>query len=373
MRLVIAALAIAAPALLGSHLARAEEPCNPAGNVHFICGAMNVEDLVQIPGTKWIIGSGFAGGGAPVGKLHLIDSQTKKWTALFPGAAPKMEFDKAAYGGCPGAPDLAKFSSHGLNIKANSDGTDTLYVVNHGGREAIEFFTLDPKGAEPSVTWVGCAVMPAHTWPNSVAPLPDGGMVVTDMFDPGDKQAPDKMNAGETTGAVYEWHAQGGFKLVPNSQMSGDNGIEVSRDGNWIYVAAWGNKEVVRLSREGGSAQRATLPAGFLVDNLRWAPDGKLLVTGQDVPAKEVFACFESKNERCTQPWRVLRWDTEAMKIEPVLSETGNPEFGDATVALEMGNEFYIGTFRGDRIAYLPISAEASSQTPTGSSMPPKK
>ena len=73
---------------------------------------------------------------------------------------------------------------------------DTLYVVNHGGRESIEIFTLDPKGAEPAVTWNGCAVMPSHTWPNSVAPLPDGGMVVTDMFDPKDPKAPDKMAAG---------------------------------------------------------------------------------------------------------------------------------------------------------------------------------
>jgi hypothetical protein len=42
-------------------------------------------------------------------------------------------------------------------------------------------------------------------------------------------------------------------------------------------------------------------------------------------------------------------------EAEPVLSESGNPEFGDATVALEMGNDLYIGTFRSDRIAYTPI------------------
>ena len=99
--------------------------------------------------------------------------------------------------------------------------------------------------------------MPAHTWPNSVAPLPDGGMVVTDMFDPKDPKAPDKMNAGENTGAVYEWHPHKGYALVPGSRMSGNNGIEVSRDGKWIYVAAWGNKAVVRLSRGGGAPVKA--------------------------------------------------------------------------------------------------------------------
>jgi hypothetical protein len=42
------------------------------------------------------------------------------------------------------------------------------------------------------------------------------------------------------------------------------------------------------------------------------------------------------------------------MKLTPVASENGNPEFGDATVALTVGGDTFIGTFRGDRIAYLP-------------------
>ena len=206
------------------------------------------------------------------------------------------------------------------------------------------------------MVWVGCAVMPAHTWPNSVAPLPDGGMVVTDMFDPQDPKAADKMNAGEDTGAVYEWHPHKGFTLVPDSKMSGNNGIEVSPDGKWIYVAAWGNKAVVRLPRGSGTTEkREMLPVGFLADNLRWAPDGQLIVAGQNVSAKDVFGCFQSNAPRCTQPWRIDRWDTAAMSLKPVTTEPGNPEFGDATVGLQIGNEMFVGTFRGDRIAYFSL------------------
>ena len=179
-------------------------------------------------------------------------------------------------------------------------------------------------------------------------------MVVTDMFDPGYPmpKIADKMAAGENTGAVYEWQPHRGYTIVPGSRMSGNNGIEVSPDGKWIYVAAWGNRAVVRLARGGGnSAKRETLPAGFLVDNLRWAPDGQLIVAGQNVPAKEVFGCFQSKATRCTQPWRIDRWDTAAMRLRPVASEAGNADFGDATVGLQIGNEMFVGTFRGDRIA----------------------
>jgi hypothetical protein len=351
---LVAGLAALAGIALCGRVALAEEPCNPVGRLHFVCGAMNAEDLVQVPGTEWVIGSGFAGGGASVGHLYLINARDKSLKVLFPGEHPTTRPDKETYADCPGAPDLAKFSTHGLNLRHGSNGHDTLYVVNHGGREAIEFFDIDASKGEPSAAWVGCAVMPAHVWPNSVAPLPDGGMVVTKMFDPDDKTAPEKLAAGNVTGAVYEWHPKTGFALVPGSEMSGNNGIEASPDGKWIYVAAWGNKAVVRLPRGGTSGERTELPAGFLVDNLRWGPDGMLWVTGQDVPANDVFGCFESKATRCTQPWRIDKFDTNAMKLAPVASESGNPEFGDATVALPVGGDIFVGTFRGDRIAYLP-------------------
>ncbi len=356
--LLAVVLFIAGVVTIGSRApAAAAEPCNPSGKLDFVCGPLNSEDLVQVPGTEWIVASGMDGGAAGThGGLHLINSRDKSWKTLFPGSSPQLRLDKATYGNCPGEPDLSKFSAHGLNLRPGGGGTDTLYVVNHGGRESIEIFALDAKGAAPTVTWVGCAVMPAHTWPNSVAPLPDGGMVVTDMFDPGDPKASDKLAASENTGAVYEWHAHQGYALIPGSQMSGNNGIEVSRDGKWIYVAAWGNKAVVRLSRDGSaSAKPETLPTGFLSDNLRWAPDGKLMVAGQDTGAKQVFECFQSHSTRCTQPWRVDSWDTAAMKLEPLLSEAGNPEFGDATVGLQIGDDMFVGTFRGDRIAYFPL------------------
>lgn len=349
-------LVVAAIAMGGRHSAMAAEPCNPAGKLDFVCGPLNSEDLVQVPGTRWIVASGMDGGAAGGrGGLHLVDARSKTWKALFPGGNPQVRWDKRVYGACPNPPDLSKFSAHGLNLRAGSGGKDTLYVVNHGGRESIEIFALDAKAAEPTVAWIGCAVMPSHTWPNSVAPLPDGGMVVTDMFDPQDPKAPDKMNAGENTGAVYEWHPRKGYALVPGSQMSGDNGIEASRDGKWIYVAAWGNKAVVRLSRGGAPGARDILPVGFLADNLRWAPDGRLIVAGQDVPAGQVFGCFQSHNTRCTQPWRIIAWDTKTMTLKPVVSEPGNPEFGGATVGLEVGDDIFVGTFRGDRIAYFSL------------------
>jgi hypothetical protein len=51
--------------------------------------------------------------------------------------------------------------------------------------------------------------------------------------------------------------------------------------------------------------------------------------------------------------WRVLAWDTAAMKLQPVFSDKGDPGFGDATVTLATDHGMFVGTFRGDRIAYF--------------------
>jgi hypothetical protein len=357
MKPVVAfATLIVAAALAGVGPAAAATPCKPSGNLHFVCGTLNSEDLVSVPGTGWIVASGMAGGATPDhGSLHVVNRHTKYWTTIFPGPHPRIRPEKAAYPGCPGPPDLAKFTAHGLNLRPGKGGFDTLYVVNHGGRESIEVFRLSTHTHVPSVTWIGCAVMPPHTWPNSVAPVPGGGMVVTDMFDPGDKNVQQELGAGEVTGAAYEWHPKTGFELVAGSRLSGDNGIEVSRDGKYIYVAVWGGKAVARLLRGAGPQYRKIVPTGFQTDNLRWAPDGKLMVTGQAGPASAVFGCFASKAVRCTQGWDMAKLDPATMTLQPVVHHPGDPEFGDATVGLQLGHEIYVGTFRGDRIAYFRV------------------
>jgi hypothetical protein len=43
------------------------------------------------------------------------------------------------------------------------------------------------------------------------------------------------------------------------------------------------------------------------------------------------------------------------MRLSPVATKPGNAEFGDATVGLQIGDEMYVGTFRGDRIAYFSL------------------
>jgi hypothetical protein len=69
---------------------KAEDQCPPAAGLSYVCGPVGAEDLVRIPGTHWIIGSGIAENNNP-GKLHLIDADKKSWEILYPGKSAQNE------------------------------------------------------------------------------------------------------------------------------------------------------------------------------------------------------------------------------------------------------------------------------------------
>src|SRR5476649_2464489 len=59
--------------------AHAADRCAPEGKVHYLCGPTNVEDMVHVQGTRWIIASGMTGPGQPQGRFYLIDAHAKSW------------------------------------------------------------------------------------------------------------------------------------------------------------------------------------------------------------------------------------------------------------------------------------------------------
>jgi hypothetical protein len=46
--------------------------------------------------------------------------------------------------------------------------------------------------------------------------------------------------------------------------------------------------------------------------------------------------------------------DPETLEVEEIYRQADMPAFGGGTVALEVGDELWIGSFRGDRIAVVP-------------------
>ena len=318
--------------------------CNPAGNVQFICGLVGPEDLVPVPGSNWVIASGDAAPGA----ITLVNVRDKTTSALYPSANVKQRLDAKTYASCPGPIDpdeKDKFRAHGLALRAGSNSLHTLYVVHHGNRESIEVFELDAGSKAPALTWIGCAVPPDPVGLNSVVALPEGGFAATNFQPRGAARGRANMQAGEKNGELWEWHPATGWKIVPGSEASGANGIEISKDGKWFYMAGWGTQTFTRFSRGETPVKREEIPVGFRLDNLRWAPDGSLLGAGQEIPATGGFGAAIS---------RVIKIEPNTLKVQELIRYPYNDTFNFSTVAIQVGREIWVGSVRGDRLARFP-------------------
>jgi hypothetical protein len=311
-------------------------PCAAVAAVTVVCGQQGPEDLYALPGSQWVVASAMAG----TGGINLVRVSDRTSTRLYPSASAKKQYDAKRYPGCPGPPDAvpdAKFTTHGLWLEPGNGSNRHLFVVGHGSRESIEVFTVDVRGTAPVLTWIGCAVAPDPIGLNSVRGLPDGGFIASNYLPRGiTAEQRQKMLAGEKNGELWEWHAASGWQKVPGSEASGANGLEMSEDGKTLYVAAWGSQSFFRLSRGKTPAEREEIPLGFRVDNLHRARDGSLLAVGQGQGTSEV-----------------VKIDPKTLVVTKLLHRPDDASFRGGTVAAEVGDRLWVGSFGGDRIALL--------------------
>lgn len=308
--------------------------CDADGDLHFVCNLISVEDFLPVDGGRWLVGGSYVE--KSVG-LYLVDTRAKsaKPVTLSIAATPNPR-----YAGCA-APDLKQLQTHGLDVREDK-GQTLVFAINHGARESVEIFDL--HAAKGTAEWVGCALAPDGVNSNSVTAMANGTFAITKFMDPRDKQGFQHILSGQVTGTVYLWTPGKGYAEVPGTQLSGDNGIVSSKDGRWLYVNAYGSHEIYRLPLS-GKGKRSVAKVDFSPDNLRWAPDGSIFVTGQFINAQTL----NSKHG-----WATVRLDPNTMTTTPVVKEPGLKEFDDATSTVQVGDTLWFGTFRGDRMAYMP-------------------
>jgi hypothetical protein len=332
--LIMAGLAIAVFRPADARAAEAAG-CETQGDLHFICGMSNVEDMLPIDDGKWIVASSMTQGSAG---FYLIDpvSKTSKPIALSIGKA------EAPYNQCPGAPDLKTVLTHGLDVTRETHSTSLVFAVNHIGRQSVEIYRLTPS--QGTAVWIGCVVVPDGAYPNAVVNLPDHSIAVTKFVDTREKDGMADALAGKPNGLVYRWTPGAGWSEVPNSALPGDNGIVASADGKTLFVNAWGSSEIWRLPLSGmGKPTKVSL--NFHPDNLRWAPDGSIFVTGQ-TRSSEALPPTDATG------WSVARLDPKTMTVTPLFHYEGTAAFGYATSTVQAGHTLFIGTWRGDKVAY---------------------
>ena len=312
-----------------------EHPCDPVGDVGVICDMVSPEDIAVVPGAEWAIASGARTGG----RMYLINVGDKTSTLLFPAPGSEVRHDTSAYPDCPGPLDLTDPDVsvwHGLYMHPGADGLHTLLVVHHGPRESIEFFEVDARDGPPSLAWTGCAVAPDGARLNSVVALPDGGFATT--------------NAGI---GVWEWQADSGWVVLPQSEDTAANGIEVSPDGETLYIAGWAEEKLTRLSRGRTPVEKEVIQLGFRPDNVRMALDGSVIYaaghTDQDGNS------IADPREPTRETSNVAAIDPETLEFERILVQPAIPGFIASTTAIRIGDELWLGSYRGDRLVYRPM------------------
>ena len=82
---------------------------------------------------------------------------------------------------------------------------------------------------------------------------------------------------------------------------------------------------------------REDIPLGFRVDNIHWARDGTLYAAGQ-----------------AGTSWKAVKVDPNTLAVREVVSRADTPAFGAGTAVVEVGDELWVGSFRGNRIAIIP-------------------
>ena len=349
----IAALALLASISSGRSQPSAPGACTASMGLNFVCGMIRPEDLLQIGSSKYIVfgGSGVGGG------VGLIDARAKTWR---PFDLTRMQSDRKLYPDCPTVPDTRVLNAHGIALRPTQvAGLYKLYTVTHAPFESIQVYALDARAGEPTLSWTGCVKIPSDFKTNAVTATSDGTIIADVQMKNGATQA-DYM-VGKITGGVYVWKpGDTGWRLLPGTELAGNNGIEISRDEKEIYVAVSGTQRVeIYALADTSRPVRSAYANWFNIDNIHWSGD-RLVTAGviQDEPAcggtrKEIVE--RGENLDCHRGWVAAELDPASLKWRVLAYGEAIPDFGGVSTAQIIGDTLWLSSNQMNRVAWRKL------------------
>lgn len=323
--------------------------CTVGDGIEPICEFQNPEDIAATPSGQWLLVSQMGGmEGRLAGSVAAFEPESGRVEVLFPVG----EFDDVRDWGDPACPppSIIDFAPHGIDLDTRANGALQLLLINHGGRESVEFLEVEQSDAGLALHWRGCVIGPDEAFFNDVVTRRDGGFWVTQMM-PKHRQLWALLSAavfGANTGKVYRWTSGDGFVVEPGSELPFPNGIEKGPDDATLYVASFMGDEVVRLDLSRGTvAARTTIKRP---DNLTWGADGKLLVASHTDSFFELMKCRDLPQGSCGSAFEIVTIDPQTMAQFVTLAHRGAP-IGGVSVATQVGENLYLGSVASDRIA----------------------
>jgi hypothetical protein len=182
---------------------------------------------------------------------------------------------------------------------------------------------------------------------NGVVRLADGGFVTTRMRD---LNVTTDSARGTISGRVFEWHPGGELQPLAGTELSLPNGIEVSADERYLYVAASGTQELVRFDRRTTPIGKRSVSTPMGPDNIHWDGNGKLIIAGPN-PAGPATC----NGAPCRMGWAVIEVDPDTLEVSRLGGADGTVAMQRASAAIRVGNEIWVGS-NEDRIARFPAN-----------------
>jgi hypothetical protein len=314
-------------------------------------GLQNPEDICRIPGTDWVVTSAMSGPLFEEAKSSFVNMRTHEVRSAYPDNCV-FDLDRERFGEIE-PPEAVYF--HGLDVVKSADGVITLYQVNHplnhgprkgAGRESVEVFEIRLGAEGPTLVWRGAVVAPSFVRGNEVVGLPQGGFAITN-FALGGLIA--LAASGGTSGHVLEWPDRtSGWRIVEGTDVNAPNGLAVSPDGAYYFIASSGTQQFHRISRRDPHGDRVSIDTKILNDNVTWTHDGALLLGGPDLQLDYHIACT-MKGTHPEAPFRCIRVDPDTMRMQTLIED--QVEGVLPTVALQLSDtEIWVSYFPGSRI-----------------------
>lgn len=254
-----------------------------------------------------------------------------------------------------------EFHPHGISLVTNAIGRKRLFVVNHRhDGQFIEVFDYENDLLQ-HVRSISGALLNS---PNDVVGVDFERFYVTN--DHGNRSAfgrklEDYLRLSRANVLFYDGQnfsvAAGGIKYA--------NGINVSRDGQYIYVAATTDGKILVYSREEGSGSlmfRYDIDLHSGVDNIDVDPQGNLWVAAH--PKLLTFVAH-SKNPKLLSPSQVFHivfTGVSSYEVNEVLLDDGSHLSG-SSVAVKHKNNLFVGSVFDDHVlvCLLPDNFEITN------------
>ncbi len=330
--------------------------CQRFENTQPICKFTNPEDLAVLADKKVLLVSEHGGiKGERPGALVFYDIAKQQRRSAFDGSDAKKPAEYWGASSCTEPPGKA-FSPHGIDLTQRSDGRWQLLVVQHGGRESIEFFEVKGMGDALQLVWRGCAIAPENAQLNSVAAGNGDEFFTTKMLSTDSSWPSAGGDPTAPTGIVYRWSKSGGFKPVPNTEGIMLNGIAAARDASAIYVIYSGESLLKKIDVKSGEVLASTtVPSA---DNVKWSADGKTLLAASfniGPEGSKAFArCMATAVEVCPIDFAIIELDPNTL-AKTTLFENPDAPMGAGTVGLKVDSKLFIGTFAGNRLLQVDL------------------